>query len=243
MTGPAYVEALEQKLIKAESLLKTFDPSINLNDPNLDVKLPPSTTSESHRSSISPDNAPKSKSSIKNEDTIDLMVKSTGQLDLGDRGRSEYYGNSSGLSWIRRIRDQFGESTGKEPSPPRSTAIGHGRQIGQDFDSPITPTHESESPFNYFNKKATATLPSKETAQQLCGSALNDASALLNVCHKPSFFTSLNRIYDIPSSEYAAEDKRFLPLLFAVMALGALFDKSEESELEKDGYQSATHVG
>lgn len=237
------MEALEQKLIKAESLLRTLDPSINLNDPNLDVKLPPSTTSESHQSSISPVNARKPSSPTENEDTIDLMVKHTGQLDLGDRGRSEYYGNSSGLSWIRRIRDQFGEAAGKEPSPPRSTAIVRGREMGEDFESPITPTHEQESPFNYFNKKASAKLPSKEVAQQLCGSALNDASALLNICHKPSFFTSLNRIYDIQSSEYAAEDKRFLPLLFAVMALGALFDKSDESELEKDGYQSATHVG
>jgi hypothetical protein len=241
--GPAYVEALENKLQKAEAILKTLDPSINLNSLDLnDHKAPTKVVTDSQRSSFSQDGRPNPKAAGNSDDTIESMVKATGQLDLDDRGRWEYYGNSAGLTWLRRIRDQFGEGSGAES---RSHDLHRGRNIGQDFESPVTPAEERQtSPFGSKGEQSsTIRLPSRKEARRLCNSALSDATAILNICHQPSFYRSFDRIYDRTPDTFEVEDNQFLPLLYAVLAVGSLFDKSEESELGKDGYVPATHSG
>lgn len=242
--GPAYIEALEQKLQKAEALLKTYDSSINLNDSNLDARLAKigKTDGQSVPRTKEPTYDPKPAPS--NEEHIETMIKATGQLDLDERGQWEYYGHSSGLSWLRRIRDQFGERSGAPFDPTRSTTAQRGRHMGQDFETPLTPPGEQERlPFDNIKDKRNACLPGKEVATQLCEDALNDASAILNLVYRPGFWRSLDRIYDRSPDQYEIEDRRFLPLLYASLALGSLFGHSEAGELDEAGYHPATHIG
>lgn len=179
-----------------------------------------------------------------NDEHIETMINKTGQLDLDERGQWEYYGHSSGLSWLRRIRDQFGELSGAPFDPTRSTPAQRGRHVGQDFETPLTPPGEAERlPFDNIADKRNTPLPTKEVAQQLCESALDDGSAILNLCYRPGFWKSMDRIYDRSPDQYEVEDRRFLPLLYAALALGTLFDMTEAGELEDGDYTSATHVG
>ena len=116
--------------------------------------------------------------------------------------------------------------------------------MGQDFETPLTPPGEQERlPFDNIADKRNTSLPSKEVAQQLCESALDDASAILNLCYRPGFWKSLDRIYDRSPDMYEVEDRRFLPLLYAALALGSLFGTSEAGELDEGGYGAATHIG
>ena len=63
---------------------------------------------------------------------------------------------------------------------------------------------------------------------------MDDACALIPCVHQPSFYQSLDRIYDLSTDEYSTQDQRFLPLLYVVIALGCLFAKDEDSkELRK----------
>jgi hypothetical protein len=59
----------------------------------------------------------------------------------------------------------------------------------------------------------------------LCDNALVDASAMLRVVHLPSFYKSLDRMYEITPENYGNAENTFLPLLYAVLALGTLFPK------------------
>lgn len=74
-------------------------------------------------------------------------------------------------------------------------------------------------------------LPSRKVARTLCDSALIDASALLRVVHLPSFYKSLDRIYELTPENYGTAENAFLPLLYAVLALGSLFPKGSNPEL------------
>ncbi|ETI29613.1 hypothetical protein G647_02066 [Cladophialophora carrionii CBS 160.54] len=87
---------------------------------------------------------------------------------------------------------------------------------------------------------ATAYLPSKERSRTLIDAAL-DAYALTPILHRPTFDYSWNVIYSIEPSQYTADELRFLPLLYAVLALGCLFaqadaQKSSRDTAKADGY-------
>jgi len=164
---------------------------------------------------------------------LESMVKATGQLDLDEDGNWDYHGHSSGLSFMRRIQQDFGHIIG-DKSPFKY------RPYSQVFDSPGS-AHPSPADSSTLQAAATD-LPSKREARHLCDNALIDAGALLRVVHLPSFNTSFEQIYEATPENYNDADNSFLPLLYAVLALGTLFSKPS-ADLDQAGYEANIEAG
>ena len=132
---------------------------------------------------------------------------------------------------MRRLQQDYGDIiAGKAPS---STLFKY-RPPSQVLDSPSS---AHPSPADSTAPHAAGTdLPPKKVARVLCDNALVDASAMLRVVHLPSFYKSLDRMYEIAPENYGNAENTFLPLLYAVLALGTLFPKvktqSEPAKLE-----------
>ncbi|KAI9846113.1 MAG: hypothetical protein M1837_004369 [Sclerophora amabilis] len=248
--APQYIEALENRLHRAETLLKTVMPDIDLDNPDLDAGVPqrlhaPARTQG--KSSDGADPSTTSTTSIKDEpdagggteseSLLESMVETTGQLDLDDQGYWDFHGHSSGLAFLRRMREQFGDLIGPEP---RNTLFTKPRSLGQAFD---TPKSLADSPMDPPPTSHTADLPSKEVAEELVSNALDDACAVMRFVHQPSFYALFDRIYNVAPDRYGNEEYKFLPLLYVVMALGCLFAKSKQGGPEQERYETAVDQG
>lgn len=256
------LEQVERKLKRAEALLQRCFPNIGLDDPRFDTLVRqgfmPATSTDSTRSNAAlggkanagqePHQKPTQAASDEDPD-LQSMVQSTGSLELEDRGYA-YYGASSGLNFLRRMGEEFGdimspESAADKQKPSSSSKAKQMTQIMMSSPDPdslnLPPHHENHTPSEHETEQGE--LPSKQAARKLCHHALDDATAIISCVHQPSFYRSLDRIWDLSSEEYEGQDHRFLPLLYVVMALGCLFAKDGESELKLRGYQSATEEG
>ncbi|KAK6601632.1 fungal specific transcription factor [Botrytis cinerea] len=214
--APQYVESLELRLQRAESIIKAYLPNINLNDPNIDAasllhrQVAPTTPSTT---SSLPSGTPQQPQLSEQDAQLRSMIESTGQLDLDERGNWDFHGGSSGTVFIRRLREQFGSLLGSPnllPKPPSA-------QMPPTFDSPRSST---DSPYD-FGLPNTMDLPPREVAMSLCEDALHCACCLLRFVHEPSFYEMFNRIYDLPPESFGDEEHKFLPLLYMALALGS----------------------
>ncbi|KAI9872540.1 MAG: hypothetical protein M1830_001505 [Pleopsidium flavum] len=244
---PQYIEALENRLQRAEALLKTVLPDVDLNDPNFDAGVPqrmrvpvkPEDKTKGHTSAGSETSWDKSElgGDVEKDSLLESMVENTGSLDLDDRGHWDFRGHSSGLVFLRRMREQFGDLMGSTEG--RAAVFLKPGAHSQVFDSPKS---SADSPMDT-NLPNTHDLPSRDCAKQLCANALTDACALMRFAHQPTFYALLDRIYNTPPENFGNEENSFLPLLYVVLALGCLFDKDEHSNLEQKGYESAIDQG
>ncbi|MCJ1384814.1 hypothetical protein MMC17_007932 [Xylographa soralifera] len=246
--APQYIEAIENRLHRAEALLKTVLPDVDLDDPKLANAIPPNLHlaagsrprtqgGTSVRSAGTASTAVSANAEVEKDSLLESMVQRTGSLDLDDRGYWDFHGHSSGLIFLRRMREQFGDSMG-EVEGYGSTFL-QSRPEARVFDSPRSAT---DSPMSS-NVPNTHDLPSKACGRGLCRNALDDACALMRFVHQPTFYAMFDRVYDMPPDQYGNEEHRYLPLVYSVMALGSLFAKSENSKLEVEGYESATDRG
>ncbi|PLB52803.1 putative C6 transcription factor [Aspergillus steynii IBT 23096] len=261
--APQYVEALENRLHKAEALLRVVLPDINLDDPRFDVhatqqmlatakreKLPqqPQESTPQFQSSqpLPPaTNAPRpagapagpADAAPENggceESLLESMVDNSGFLDLDDQGHWDYHGHTSGVIFIRRLRKQLGAADISAPTL-RSRSI-----TQQMLDSPKS---ASESPQDA-TLPPTHDLPPRDVARRLCHAALEDGCSLMRFVHEPSFFATLDRVYDTPPEQYSNEENSFLPLLYIVMSVGCLFSDDRAGPLDLSGYESAIGQG
>ncbi|KAG7753411.1 hypothetical protein KL911_002804 [Ogataea haglerorum] len=71
-------------------------------------------------------------------------------------------------------------------------------------------------------------LPSREVALRLITKTWENACVLFRFYHRPAFIEDLNELYDTDPGQYTNKQQRFLPLVYSVMACGALFLKSDE---------------
>lgn len=85
-------------------------------------------------------------------------------------------------------------------------------------------------------------LPSKKEAISLCENAIIDAGAMQRVVHLPTFYKQLDRMYEIPTENYTNAENSFLPLLYAVLALGKLFSQGEH-DVDKSTYDTIVDEG
>ncbi|KAI9702736.1 MAG: hypothetical protein M1820_006120 [Bogoriella megaspora] len=247
---PQYIEALEHRLQRAEALLKCVMPNVDLNDPNIDIALQngifPNAQSTfaqpaAHDTRLPAPNQQESKmqpSDSSKDPRLESMVRATGQLELDEDGYWDFHGHSSGLSFARGLRESLGDLMGPDT---RGTPFVKPRQLRPLSAAFESPTSNHESPFE--SATSAADLPSKRCALQLCGHALNDASALLKVIHQPSFYRLLDRVYEVGPDNGGNAVQKFLPLLYSVLALGCLFSSAQESTLEKYGYENAIDQG
>ncbi|KAG0646975.1 Activator of stress 1 [Hyphodiscus hymeniophilus] len=215
--APQYIEALETRLHRAEALLKSVLPNVDLNDPNLDaVILQKRELSHSAPPSSSSDAPP---NNSEQDAQLRSMITSTGTLDLDESGHWDFHGNSSGTVFVQRMREQFGGILGGQKSTPMLPRIPRPTPMPPTFDSPRSSV---ESPME-FGLPNTMELPSKEAAMILCENSLNCACCLLRFVHQPTFFGMVHRIYDVSAENFGDEENRFLPLLYVVLALGCMF--------------------
>ena len=62
------------------------------------------------------------------------------------------------------------------------------------------------------------------------------------IVHLPTFYKQLDRMYEIPTENYTNTENSFLPLLYAVFALGKLFSQ-DDHDLGKSNYETVVDEG
>ncbi|KAI0481053.1 fungal-specific transcription factor domain-containing protein [Xylariaceae sp. FL0804] len=231
--APQYIEALENKLSRAEALLRNFMPDVDLNDPNLD----PSVQQEFRMREQARQKAVGSKKDSSKpaavEGQLQSMISSVGQLDLDERGDYDFHGISSGSVFFKRMKEHFRSLLGRDyqvpfmPRPPRPAGV-----LSLD-----TPRSTSSSPYEASSASGIYDLPSKERAIALCSESLDNATCLLRIVHKPSFYDMLNALYSKPRAAFGKEDNRKLALAYAVMALGCMYNVPDDELLEPSPYR------
>ncbi|KAJ0419036.1 fungal-specific transcription factor domain-containing protein [Aspergillus carlsbadensis] len=70
-------------------------------------------------------------------------------------------------------------------------------------------------------------LPPRERAEYLTNRAL-DSTVLYHVLHRPTFDSVFELLYSLDSSDYGIEEMRHIPLVYALMALGCLSEKTDD---------------
>ncbi|KAB8343272.1 hypothetical protein FH972_022860 [Carpinus fangiana] len=247
--APQVVEALETRLQRAEALLRVFVPNLDLDDPGIDTILAQGPQAGTSVPRFEPTKLATATGKSQQQEadsaetSLESMVSATGQLDLDERGHWDYHGHSSGLTFLRRMREQFGDIMGPEALLTRSTPFARKHPPPEAMDSPRSRKSSADSPQrSQTGGIGTTELPPKDKALELCSDALDDAGAILRVVHQPTFYKSFHRIYDLRSEDYENEDHQFLPLLYSVIALGCLFGKNG-TDVDRRGYQSLTDEG
>lgn len=155
---------------------------------------------------------------------LESTLSSGGRLDVDDLGRENFYGQSSGFAFLSQIRRKHADIFGPEIGP--STVVSMRPGLPQVFDSPQFPADPgSHHP---------PPLPPVEVAKDLVGYALDNVCVLSRIVHRPAFDEMLNKMYEVPQNERGIEEIRFLPLLYAVLALGffALPTKAQRARHE-----------
>jgi hypothetical protein len=165
------------------------------------------------------------------------MVRAVAQLEIDEAGNWDYHGHSSGLSFVRRMREQLGDLMGPDTV---ATPFVKTRPMSVLLDSPKS---AGESPMTGDIAPAGTDLPPKDLAREICHFAVDDATALLRMVHKPSFWESFEHLYSIPPEQYTNEDQKFLPLFHSAMALGHLFAKDEQTGVSREGYENGIQKG
>ena len=242
---PQYIETLENRVQRAEALLRCFLPDVDLTESNFDnilqsgpatLNLPPRVTTQpaAQPTDARPDVSDVGRQSGTPDSELESMVRTTGLLDLDEQGHWDYTGNSSGRSFLRSLRERFGVMT--DPNEV-GTVVPSGPTSRQSYSVESPKTSQLNSPMQ--SNSPAAELPSREVALELCDHGLDDAMLILPCVHQPSFYRSLHRLYDRPHELYTDEDHKFLPLLYVVIALGRLFARNDESDAERSGYKSA----
>jgi hypothetical protein len=228
---PQYIETLESQLKRAKAVLNVVFPTMDLNDLSIDAHLqnsllPPRSTVAPAPSlrSIEPHMATSQEfpmADVAADHCLEAMVKATGQLDLDEEGHWDYHGHSSGVSFMRGLRN-FGELFQIPADSPPSLKYQSSSQ------TPSSPNSTQSFAGSAGTLPTAADLPDKVEARMLCDNAILDASAILRVVHLPTFYKQLDNIYDKVPEEYGDLEHSFLPLLFAVLSLGKLFSKESE---------------
>jgi hypothetical protein len=236
--APAYIEALERRLQKAEAILRTLLPGINLDDPKFDAHDIDQIIDSSREAKpgVQPPTRETRPNAVQDDDAqLQTMVEGTASLELDDQGHWDYHGESSGFAFIRNLRAQFGDLF--VPGPRIPSAQRHA--VSHVIESPKSASSSSYD----FNVPLPVDLPDRATAMHLCRNTLDVACALIRFVHKPSFYGKVNRIFETDPDNYTNADTQFLPLLYVVIAEGCLFAQTEDTKLATVGYESAIEQG
>lgn len=239
--APQYIEALENKLARAEALLRKFVPEVDLNDPTLD----PATQQEFQNRNRQRLQAMKlkreeeKKNGEQSDAQITSMIETIGQLDLDESGGWDFRGTSSGAVFLRRMKEHFGGLLGYDltttflPSPRKIPGL-------LNLDSPSLAVGSSPGEALL---SGVFDLPPKTQAQKLCSCALTCATALLRMVHVPSFFEKLEVVYRKAAEDFDMEDRRFVGLLYSVMAVGSMYNIVEKDVDVQVHYREAAEEG
>lgn len=227
---------------RAEAILKNLLPNVDLNDPNIATALLQSAPQLKPPSNAIPPAPAQAKSGGEGEgdSLLESMVQDTGSLDLDDQGRWDFHGHSSGMVFLQRLRQQFGDMLGQAESI--NTMMAKPRHyLGQIY-AIDSPKSASDSPCDHWSS-VHIDLPPKDEGMYLCELTMSNACSLMRFMHKPTLFKHFHRIYDTPDSQWGNEEHRYLPLLFALMAVGTMFANSNDSKFQQEGYAGSIDNG
>lgn len=219
-------------------------PNLDLNDPAIDVAVQqgfiPGLKSKmgdfAETKAQQRQNAPNTIDGAK-DTNLESMVRAVGQIELDERGNWDYHGHSSGLSFVRRMREQLGDLMGPDT---QASPFVKSRPASHVIDSPKSNNNYYESPMDS-SSMSSLDLPPEDLARELCANSVQEAAVLLRAVHLPSFWASFQRLYSLPQEHYSDQDHRFLPLFYSTLALGALFGHDEGEG--QQGYESAIDQG
>lgn len=236
--APQYIEALEGRLQKAESILRALIPGIDLDDPKYDARSIQQLI-EANNSLIGKVRSQAEQQQSDDDAQMRSMVDRTGSLDLDDTGFYDYHGNSSGYNFMRKFRAQFGDDF-----LPTSNRSAENRYLANFAAIHGSPKSYHSSPFDA-GVSSSNDLPPKEVAIELCSNAIDDCCALQQPLHRPTFFARLEAVYQTEPDNYTNNHIRFLPSLYAAMALGCLFGRIEDpaDNPDKKAYDLAIERG
>ncbi|KAK2923430.1 hypothetical protein FoTM2_016954 [Fusarium oxysporum f. sp. vasinfectum] len=234
--APQYIEALESRLQRAESLLHKFMPNVYLADPNLD----PATQQEFHKKEnvrAEAVKAPQTQPAAcdPNDTHLTSMIGSVGQLDLNDEGRWDFYGISSDVAFLGCVEEYFRPMLG--PTGKALLLTRAERLPG--LESPSL----SSVGTPYSAVPSYPELPPKDVARNLCYYSLSCATCLVRIVHVPTFYDQLEKIYDRPLDCLTKEETQYLGLLFSVMALGCMYNNLDDNDPGSMTYRQATEEG
>lgn len=213
-------------------------PEVDLADPSLD----PAIQQEFHNREQVRTNAAKQRAGPPgdldaNDAKLTTMIDSIGQLDLDDTGGWDFHGTSSGAVFLRRMKDHFRGMMGpmsKAPFLPRPE-----RPPGlMSLDSPSS---TGNSPFSAVSTYPD--LPPKDVARKLCYYSLSCATCLVRIIHIPTFYERFDQIYDRPIDSLNQEDTHFLGLVYAVIALGCMYNNLDDAKPKSGAYKTAMNEG
>jgi hypothetical protein len=236
------IEELESKLQRAQNLLKAISPDLDVDNPNLDagtlskLRIPTAGGLHSMHTDVEASSAAlqsSQNSSIEQDVPLETVLEATGQLDLDEHGNWSYHGHGSSSAFVRRIGERFGNVS--DSGLGKSTVL-RLPSIPQIYESP----RNSEDQSFKDSTQDSIPLPQRDVALDLASSALNEACALLKFVHQPSFYSMFDRLYHVDNEQYGYEENKFLPLLYAVFAVGYLFSSSERAHF---GYAHAVSEG
>lgn len=236
--APVFLEAMEQKMRRAERIVQLLFPGLSLDDPKFDELLQHGRVPEADRAAVHAKldaSHALQKSDVAAQDgqdtNLESMVRSTGSLDLDESGNWDYYGSSSGLNFLRRMGEEFAEIV--RPDKAGNIVGRRDHQFTEEdrilkaqkmshvmMRSPKSPLGDTRSPTTDSQTDrdgSTDGLPTRQIARKLCEYALDDACAIICPVHQPSFYKSFDRIYDSPPDKYENQDHRFLPLLYSTL--------------------------
>ena len=221
---------------KAESVLRSVLPGLDLDDSKFDVRSVEQLIDSSRANLNAGGRRPVDTPKTEDDAQLQSMVDRTGALDLDDYGNWDFHGHSSGYVFMRKFRPHFGDQFLSEYRHAGKT-----RLISQMLESPKS---AHSSPYE-FNHPAGVDLPPKEVAIELCRNTIDDCCALMRPLHRPTFFRRLNDVYDTDPEQYNNTHVQFLPLLYVVMAVGCLFSRTENENtmLDVKGYKEAIEQG
>lgn len=142
---------------------------------------------------------------------LEIALDGADQLDVDDDGHHDFHGHSSGFAFLAEMRHKYEDLL--SPDAESRTTVETPPEMPQIFDP--------RQPFTIPVAFVPPTLPSRATAEELVESALEYVCALSRTVHRPTFDAMFKRVYDLGPAKHKTQELRFLPLLYAVMAVGS----------------------
>lgn len=143
---------------------------------------------------------------------LQSMIHGEGKLVPGDDDTFDYFGGPSGLVFLDRTKQMFHENSAHDHVETLS-------KMTRIFDAPLPDTAIRSGSASILHH-----LPPKDAATKLIDVFFNKTYTLFYFLHEPTFRSQAGRIYDVDPIGFCESDHRFMPLFYAVIALGYLFE-------------------
>ncbi|KAI4593839.1 hypothetical protein KJ359_008880 [Pestalotiopsis sp. 9143b] len=233
-------EVLRKRLQAAESLLRRILPHVDLGDANAvaasaqTLRSRPMLRPTPPRKEAPPPAAPV-------EPTAEpgryiTLIDRVNQLDLTETGEYDFHGLSSGAAFLSQIAQQF-------PSLRYDSRLPFLPPLQSSVLAETSESAAQSETLSWPVKPDFLELPVRQLAQDLCDYSFSRASCILRVVHAPSFWRSFDRLYQERPQKFTLEQRRFVGLLFSVMALGSMYDVDENDPTNPDHYDVAIQRG